>query len=136
MIYTIYNNTTGEISRTVQTNRIDLQLQRDESYVQGAIDSSIYYIENGVAVEIPPKTSPYAVFDFTSKQWVLVETLAIADILPKRQRLLASSDWTQLPNGPLTQEQQIAWATYRQQLRDITAQSGYPTNVIWPVAPQ
>jgi hypothetical protein len=33
-----------------------------------------------------------------------------------RDRLLAGSDWTQLPDAPIDQ---AAWATYRQQLRDF-----------------
>jgi hypothetical protein len=135
MIYTIYLNDTGEILRTVQTDNIDSQIQSGESYVEGSIDSSVYYIEDKVAVEIPPKTSPYAVFNFTTKQWVLVENLAIAYVLPKRQKLLYSSDWTQIPNGPLTQQQQEAWAVYRQELRDIPQQSGYPFNVVFPTPP-
>jgi hypothetical protein len=135
MIYTIYVTATGEILRTVQTDDIDSQIQSDESYVEGSIDSSVYYIENGVAVAIPVQTSPYSVFDFTTKQWVLVENLALADVLPKRQRLLYQSDWTQIPNNPLTTAQQTAWATYRQELRDISSQSGYPYNVIWPTPP-
>jgi len=38
-----------------------------------------------------------------------------------RSRLLASSDWTQMPDSPLTDEQRQAWATYRQALRDFPA---------------
>jgi hypothetical protein len=53
----------------------------------------------------------------------------------KRRPLLRQSDWTQGPDAPLTAEQKTAWATYRQALRDITAQSGFPLNVIWPTEP-
>ena len=135
MIYTIYVTATGEISKTVQTDDIDSQIQSGESYVEGSIDQSVYYIDNGVAVAIPAQTSPYSVFDFNTKQWVLVENLALADVLPKRQRLLYASDWTQIPNNPLTTEQQAVWAIYRQELRDIPEQSGYPFNVIFPTPP-
>lgn len=135
MIYTIYVSATGEISRTVQTDDIDSQIQSGESYLEGSIDASVYYIENGAAVAIPAKPNQYSVFDFTTKQWVQQENLAIADVLPKRQRLLYSSDWTQIPNNPLTSEKQAAWATYRQELRDIPSQSGYPFNVIFPTPP-
>lgn len=48
-----------------------------------------------------------------------------------RGQLLAASDWTQLPDAPVNQ---AAWSTYRQALRDITAQQGFPENVIWPTA--
>lgn len=39
----------------------------------------------------------------------------------QRAKLLASSDWTQFNDSPLTAEQKGAWATYRQQLRDFPA---------------
>jgi len=51
-----------------------------------------------------------------------------------RNRLLASSDWTQLPDVPQTLKDK--WATYRQALRDITAQSGFPRSIIWPTQPE
>lgn len=41
----------------------------------------------------------------------------------QRNGLLLASDWTQLPGGPLTDEQKTAWDTYRQELRDYPAQS-------------
>lgn len=50
----------------------------------------------------------------------------------KRNFLLNRSDWTQLGDAPLTPEQKAVWTTYRQQLRDITAQAGFPWEVTWP----
>ena len=38
----------------------------------------------------------------------------------ERDRLLAESDWTQMPDSPLTDSQKTSWATYRQALRDMT----------------
>jgi len=37
-----------------------------------------------------------------------------------RNHLLSSSDWTQLPDSPLTESKRVEWATYRQALRNIT----------------
>jgi hypothetical protein len=62
-------------------------------------------------------------------------SVAAMKIKIRRNRLLYESDWTQLPNGPLSSELQTAWATYRQALRDITAQPGFPNDVIWPARP-
>jgi hypothetical protein len=135
MNYTIYADATGQILRVVQTTDIDSQIQSGESYLEGAIDDLAYYIANGVAVAIPAQPDQYSVFDFTTKQWVQNQTMAVSDVTLKRQKLLYASDWTQIPNGPLTSAQQSAWATYRQELRDIPAQSGYPFNVIWPTPP-
>lgn len=51
----------------------------------------------------------------------------------ERNYKLSQSDWTQLPDAPVDHQ---VWATYRQQLRDITDQPGFPLNVIWPIPPQ
>ena len=50
----------------------------------------------------------------------------------KRNALLAASDWTQVADAPVDQ---TAWAAYRQELRDIPDQVGFPASVVWPVAP-
>jgi hypothetical protein len=49
-----------------------------------------------------------------------------------RNELLKESDWTQVADAPVNKE---AWATYRQALRDITAQSTFPFNIEYPVKP-
>jgi hypothetical protein len=53
----------------------------------------------------------------------------------KRDILLQQSDWTQLPDVPLTEAQRQAWVAYRQSLRDVPQQPGFPDNIVWPVAP-
>jgi hypothetical protein len=53
------------------------------------------------------------------------------EIRAQRNRLLAACDWTQLPDA---QCDQTAWAAYRQALRDIPQQPGFPTDVTWPEA--
>ena len=35
----------------------------------------------------------------------------------------------------MTAEKQAAWAAYRRALLDISQQSGFPHDVVWPVAP-
>ena len=49
-----------------------------------------------------------------------------------RDRLLAASDWTQLPDAPVDRD---AWATYRQALRDFPATWTPALTVTFPVAP-
>lgn len=55
-----------------------------------------------------------------------------AKVRKERNAKLAASDWTQLADSPADK---AAWATYRQALRDITAQPGFPWTVVWPDAP-
>jgi hypothetical protein len=45
---------------------------------------------------------------------------AMADLRSKRDRLLAASDWTQLPDTTLTTAEKTAWMNYRTELRNIT----------------
>lgn len=49
----------------------------------------------------------------------------------KRKRLLAASDWMASPDRTMTEAQRA----YRQALRDIPEQEGYPNNVVWPTEP-
>lgn len=55
-----------------------------------------------------------------------------ASVRADRNSRLAACDWTQLADSTADK---TAWATYRQALRDITAQQGFPWNVTWPVEP-
>ena len=78
--------------------------------------------------------------------WVLVKTVvALTDqqtadrtaakaneVRSKRGRLLSDTDWTQVADAPVDQS---AWAAYRQELRDITTQDGFPYSVDWPTEP-
>ena len=52
-----------------------------------------------------------------------------------RDELLAECDWTQMPDSPLDDSTKASWATYRTALRDVTEQSGFPTDITWPTAP-
>ena len=52
--------------------------------------------------------------------------------LRRKNRLLAKTDYMALSDTTLTPE----WATYRQALRDITEQQGFPPSVTWPVKPE
>lgn len=57
------------------------------------------------------------------------------DVRDRRNYLLRMSDWTQLGDAPLTQSLTLEWQTYRQALRDITAQVGFPWTITWPTEP-
>lgn len=56
-----------------------------------------------------------------------------ASVRAERNQKLADSDWTQLADSTADK---AAWATYRQALRDVTAQEGFPWAIIWPTQPE
>jgi hypothetical protein len=62
----------------------------------------------------------------------------VAQATAKRNQLLAESDWTQLPDAraAMGAEKAAEWDAYRQALRDITDQPGFPAEINWPVKPQ
>ena len=54
-----------------------------------------------------------------------------------RDTLLDESDWTQMPDSPLTDEAKALWVTYRTALRDLTAHENWPNleDADWPTKP-
>lgn len=54
------------------------------------------------------------------------------DARTQRNQLLSETDWTQIADAPVDKG---IWATYRQALRDIPQQIGFPTTITWPVKP-
>lgn len=70
-----------------------------------------------------------------TRTWVLrdkTDAEIAAHVRKHRDQILQASDHTQLEDAPGDKQ---AWAAYRQALRDITAQPGFPRNVVWPNAP-
>jgi len=53
----------------------------------------------------------------------------------QRDRLLTETDWVVVKHNELGTPIPQEWLDYRQALRDITEQSGFPDNVEWPTAP-
>jgi hypothetical protein len=54
----------------------------------------------------------------------------------RRNRMLKETDWTQVPDVPLTAEQRQQWSDYRQQLRDLSNLPGWPYDIDWPQSPE
>ena len=54
------------------------------------------------------------------------------EVRTQRDALLKDSDWTQVSDAPVDQS---AWANYRQALRDLPEQEGFPQEVVWPNPP-
>jgi len=134
----IYLQSNGQIVRVTICPDDKINSQYDptiEKYVSGIYPGNEFYVINNLPVNIPPAPNSYSVFNYDTKQWIDPRTDQTQWIVVKAQRntLLAESDWTQLPDVVLSNK--AAWATYRQELRDITTQSD-PFNIIWPSKPE
>lgn len=102
------------------------------------VDHVKAFIVDGVPEQIPERPSKNHVWNWDTHTWDMKSVSEIeseADFIAraKRSQMLAECDWTQLPDVPSTTK--ALWADYRQQLRDITSQSGYPMNISWPEKP-
>lgn len=58
-----------------------------------------------------------------------------AQVRAKRDALLAETDFLMMPDYPLGEEDATALKTYRQGLRDVPTQEGFPTEITWPDFP-
>ena len=61
----------------------------------------------------------------------LEQEIAERNIRSRRDSLLSETDWMALSDNTMTP----AWGSYRQALRDITSQEGFPYSVVWPTKP-
>jgi hypothetical protein len=77
-------------------------------------------------------TQTFAVRDMTAEEVASRNDAQAVQVRAERNTKLAASDWTQLADSTADK---AAWATYRQALRDITAQADFPWTIDWPAQP-
>lgn len=131
-------NGNGKIVRTVQcvVEHAAVQAQQNETILPHATaDISTHYVRNGKVKLIPPAPSTW--HDWDGAKWTDLRSRDEigAAIRDRRAQLLTSSDWSMLPDSPLSDEAKENWKQYRQRLRDITNEAQYPHAVTWPDLP-
>lgn len=92
--------------------------------------------------KVVTETDPLLIDGQWMQQWLVedasLELLAertanqASSVRTERNKLLTESDWTQVADAPVDKE---LWVVYRQALRDITEQPGFPWEVEWPEEP-
>lgn len=87
---------------------------------QGVIQLGDKWYTNYVAVDLSPEAC------------TALDEQQASSVRITRNARLADCDWTQVADSPVDK---AAWATYRQSLRDITSQPGFPWEITWPTAP-
>jgi hypothetical protein len=95
-------------------------------------DTGALFDTASLFAEMQPHAAPYVPPPPPSP-----EELA-AEVRAERNRLLAESDWTQLPDAraAMGEAKAAEWDAYRQALRDVPEQEGFPENVVWPEKPE
>ena len=95
----------------------------------GIIDHSMIWLEqNGSWYQRPRNPAELAAFKTQAESMVRV----------KRDQLMRDSDIMVMIDrwDSYSSEQQSAWRQYRQQLRDLPGQAGFPYTLTWPTSPQ
>lgn len=116
------------------------------------------YVENGVVVDrvrVPPENVFYPGYaskfieapDDVDHGWTYDGTTFLPPVIPpiptaqlagiiraERDARLSTTDWTQAADVP--QATKDKWAPYRQALRDVPQQAGFPDNIQWPSKPE
>jgi len=87
--------------------------------------SFTYTFDNGIWNIVDQTAYDATVVEQTNKKSV--------EVREERNQRLKNSDWTQFPDVVLSDKD--AWTTYRQMLRDVPSQAGFPWSVDWPTKP-
>ena len=150
-IYIQYQITTGEIiaSGVTNTDVLPFVVLEGNNYLEGYGANATQYVVNGEIVDYTTEqqatkaTKPNyeCAWSNITFQWVDTRTAEQKNdeesdaAIAKRDVLLNESDWIVIravdQGTPIPSD----WQTYRQDLRDVPEQAGFPTNIVWPVAP-
>jgi len=148
--FVTYDLLTGEILFNGTCLDVDFELQKKsgEGVIEGIGDVFSNYVLNGELFNYTNKQKltkslkPSYACKWSNETFEWIDLRSDSEkrleaeslVKDKRINLLVDSDWTQLPDVPLSNKNE--WIVYRQQLRDITNQIGYPFNVVWPTKPE
>jgi hypothetical protein len=81
--------------------------------------------------KVLPRTAEEVGADISAEQ----TRVAAEEARAARDRLLAETDWTQTLDAPISTASKEAFRVYRQMLRDVPQQAGYPFEIAWPTKP-
>ena len=126
--YVIYNVASKQVIGTFvcsEQSIIEGNIKDGQSFIEGELDYS--------RIECAKVLDGNIIYSKTVEQSNEEKNADIFKAM--RNSLLAQSDWTQAPDGPLTDAKKAEWATYRQALRDLPSTTADPANPTWPTKP-
>jgi len=127
-----YQQTNGGPSWGVTTTEVLEALGADVVFEGPQATPTRYQIAfaNGVEQDSQGRWfTKYSVSDMSQEARNALDATQAEAMRKQRTEKLAESDWTQVADAPVDK---AAWATYRQALRDITTQPGFPWEITWP----
>jgi len=125
-VYAAFQGTEANLAGATLQGVVPQQRPSFDERTQKAALSDMPVLENGQWV------LKWVVADKNQEELIAQDQAQALSVRSERNAKLSASDWTQVADAPVDQ---AAWATYRQALRDITAQEGFPWTIDWPVQP-
>lgn len=135
----------NQITQVIETFHQDENLTDDYRVLSSEFDTmqsgiivSQYYWDDDQPALKPERPSSYHFWNWSAKSWDVDTTELFNQIRHLRNQKLYASDWTQVADSPLSEEQKTAWRTYRQSLRDFIANNSDATDLdslVWPTEP-
>ena len=90
-------------------------------------------VSTGEIVQTSYTIEEQAEYDIKKAAWDAgADSRKAVEVRAERNTKLSETDWTQVADAPVDK---AVWATYRQALRDVTTQTGFPWTITWPDAP-
>jgi len=128
MKYIIYNATTGEVLRTLNTNleTIQLNTQAGEGFLPYLSDNFDIHVDVETRLIKPGRIDSRSQEEKDRVEWFVVRR--------ERDKRLADTDWVSMRYLDQTGSIPAEWVAYRNALRDITNQSD-PFQIVWPTLP-
>jgi hypothetical protein len=110
------------------------------SYVDEYYHPDKYYVNvtTKELIAIPDRPSPDYTFSYDSYSWEVNTARATKRMRNIRDGLLSDSDWTDTLSSKnrLGEDLYNQWQAYRQALRDVPEQAGFPLAIVWPTPPE
>lgn len=116
-----------KIIRYLYRHTVNIGTEEEPNYVTTEVEQTPRYSEDALAIA---KRQAYN-GEYTIEDAPMTPEEARA----QRDKLLLDTDWTQVLDAPIDAETREAYRSYRQALRDIPEQEGFPDTITWPELP-
>ena len=120
-----YNQLTPEVMEAIGVDPVLEGPQAQPTRYQTAFQNGVEQIDGQWFTK-------YSVIDLDDEEKAFKDGEQAESVRDERNDKLKDSDWTQVADAPVDK---AVWATYRQALRDVTQQAGFPWTIDWPTNP-
>lgn len=117
---------TSEIVEPFGFGMYDFSSQPNLGKYEKAVETTPVKNEFGIFIQ------SWSVVSMSDEEKVIADSEKAEMVRRERNYKLMETDWTQLADAPVNSQD---WITYRNALRDLPSQDGFPWYIVWPSKP-